>query len=130
MTKKARKTGKRGLALFMTVLMLMSAWVFVAPSASAATAGSYYIKITGGYKCSSSWRCSKLNNTFTAGWNSNTNDSAGMVVRYKNNNGTASSSSDKTVDMHDWGNVLFSLLPPQKCICRYYFYNYSFWGIN
>ena len=40
MTKKARKTGKRCLALFMTVLMLMSAWVFVAPTASAA-AGNY-----------------------------------------------------------------------------------------
>ena len=35
MTKKARKTGKRTLALFMTVLMLMSAWVFVAPTAKA-----------------------------------------------------------------------------------------------
>ncbi len=35
MTKKARKTGKRSLALFMTVLMLMSAWVFVAPTAKA-----------------------------------------------------------------------------------------------
>jgi len=104
MTKQIKKTGKRSLAVFLSILMLMTSWVFVAPSASAATAGSYYIKITGGYKCSSSWRCSKLNNTFEAGWGGNTNDSAGMVVRYKANNGTASGSADKTVDMHDWGN--------------------------
>ncbi len=39
MTKKARKTGKRSLAVFMSILMLMSAWVFVAPTASANTTG-------------------------------------------------------------------------------------------
>lgn len=55
MTKKARKTGKRSLALFMTVLMLMSAWVF-APTASAATAGSY------------TWRVNVVSSNNTGGW--------------------------------------------------------------
>ncbi|MBQ6020297.1 MAG: hypothetical protein IJL26_08980, partial [Clostridia bacterium] len=69
--------------------------------AEAATAGSYYVKITCQIKFSSSWRCSKLNNTFTAGWDSTTNDSAGVVIRHKSNNGNGSQ-SDTTVDLHGW----------------------------
>ena len=37
MVKHARKTGKRALAICMSVLMLMTSWVFVAPTAFAAT---------------------------------------------------------------------------------------------
>ncbi len=51
MTKQIKKTGKRSLAVLMTILMLMTSWVFVAPSASAATAGNYtvvvYFNVTG-----------------------------------------------------------------------------------
>ncbi len=78
MTKKARKTGKRSLALFMTVLMLMSAWVF-APTASAATAGSY------------TWRVNVVSSNNTGGW-----DKYDWKVYGKGNNGTGSETQIKS----------------------------------
>lgn len=45
--KKTLKTGKKALSVFMAALMLLTAWVFFAPEkAEAATAGTYYYKVT------------------------------------------------------------------------------------
>ena len=44
--KKFTRTGKKVLSVFLAVLMVMTAWVFVAPEAEAATAGKYYYKVT------------------------------------------------------------------------------------
>ena len=101
---------KRTLSLMLTVVMLVSCWVFTAPKADAATAGSYYIKITGAME---GWKTlfvsnSNLNNSFTAGWDSATNDSCGMVVRYNTNNGHGTQADpDQTVDLigQGWGSV-------------------------
>ena len=41
--KKFTRTGKKALSVFLAVLMVMTAWVFVAPEAEAATAGKYKI---------------------------------------------------------------------------------------
>ena len=104
-TGKIARHGRRLLSVFLSVLMLMSAWAIVSPDmfpkAEAATAGNYYIQFNAQIKFSSSWRCSKLNNTFEGGWDGDTNDSAGVVVRYKSNNGTGNQ-ADQTVDLHGW----------------------------
>lgn len=44
--KKFTRTGKKVLSVFLAVLMVMTAWVFVAPEAEAATAGSYTVRVT------------------------------------------------------------------------------------
>jgi len=45
--KKWQQTGKKALSVFMAIMMLMTAWVWVAPTeASAATAGNYKVRIT------------------------------------------------------------------------------------
>ena len=44
--KKFTRTGKKVLSVFLAVLMVMTAWVFVAPEAEAVTAGTYYYKVT------------------------------------------------------------------------------------
>ena len=45
--KKTLRTGKKALSVFMAALMVMTAWVFFAPEkAEAATAGTYYYKVT------------------------------------------------------------------------------------
>ena len=120
MTKtKHNSFSKKALSVLLTVVMAFGyigllSGVFgldlfgTKQTAEAATAGDYYIKITGAME---GWKftfvsASNLNNTFTAGWDSSTNDSAGMVVRYKTNNGTASNTNDKTVDLHSWGNPM------------------------
>lgn len=44
--KKTLRTGKKALSVFMTALMVMTAWVFFAPEkAEAATAGKYTVKV-------------------------------------------------------------------------------------
>ena len=45
--KKTLRTGKKVCSVFLAVLMVITAWVFVAPEkAEAATAGKYYYKVT------------------------------------------------------------------------------------
>ena len=45
--KKTLRTGKKVCSVFLAVLMVLTAWVFVAPEkAEAATAGQYYYKVT------------------------------------------------------------------------------------
>ena len=83
----------------MTAMLLLTAWVFVAPEkAEAATAGNYYVRVT--YKCVKNansflnWNGS-LDGTYT-GWAANatspteSNDTCGITIGYKESNGTGS----------------------------------------
>ena len=49
MKKQRPSTAKRGLAVLMSLLMLMTAWVFVAPTASAEGEATFVQDSTGGY---------------------------------------------------------------------------------
>ena len=72
---------KRSIALVMTVIMLLSSWVWVAPTEAEAAAGDYYIKI--------SWNVSSSGN-FEANYEgkTETNDTVGFTITYKTNNGS------------------------------------------
>ena len=73
---------RRVLALFMSVLMLMTAWVFVAPTkADAATAGNF------------TWRVYVNSRNDTGGWDAET-----LKVFGKPNNGTGSEATLLTVN--------------------------------
>ena len=78
--KKFTRTGKKALSVFLAVLMVMTAWVFVAPQAKAATAGSYTVRVTFS-------NSSNFNDDYT-GVNCTNEDCFGITVRYKKNNGT------------------------------------------
>ena len=78
--KKFTRTGKKALSVFLAVLMVMTAWVFVAPQAKAATAGSYTVRVT--FSNSSNFK-----DDYT-GVNCTNEDCFGITVRYKKNNGT------------------------------------------
>ena len=67
---------KRSLSLVLTVVMLFSCWVFTAPSASAATAGKYWVKVV-----------------FDDSKNSASVGSSECTLYYKSNNGTGQESS-------------------------------------
>ena len=82
MVKHARKTGKRALAICMSILMLLTSWVFVAPTASAVTAGNY------------TWTV-KL--TVSDNGDCNDNDGAHIYVKGKSNNGTGSEVEIKNI---------------------------------
>ena len=43
--KKFLKTGKKTLSVIMAVLMVMTAWVWVAPEHASAAAGKYYVRV-------------------------------------------------------------------------------------
>ena len=78
--KKFTRTGKKVLSVFLAVLMVMTAWVFVAPEAEAATAGSYTVRVTFS-------NSSNFNDDYT-GVNCTNEDCFGITVRYKKDNGT------------------------------------------
>ena len=106
MTTKARKTGKRCLALFMTVLMLMSAWVFVAPTKASAlssqTAGKYYVKVYWHVDDDSN----KSDNTWKLNWRAQ--DGSTGTYEYGNNN-AASSTGDKESSVLELNGVPYSI---------------------
>ncbi len=72
---KAKSLTKRAFALALTVVMLVSCWVFAAPSANLAHAA------TDNY----TWRVTVHSDNATGGWNSET-----LTVYGKSNNGTGS----------------------------------------
>lgn len=78
---------RKALGSFLAVIMLLSCWVFtpLAPKAEAATAGTYYFKVT--------WKVTDAAN-FDQPYQYNTqvNDSGGISVLYKANNGTGTES--------------------------------------
>ncbi len=88
--KEIKRTGKKVLSVFLAALMVMTAWVFVAPEAKAQSAGSYNITIN--YSVTdTTW---ELGNTYTGKSSFNTgsdkNNKAGFSLFYKTNNGTGS----------------------------------------
>ena len=44
--KKAKIIGRKVLSVFLAVLMILTAWVWIAPTEAEAANGSYYIKIS------------------------------------------------------------------------------------
>lgn len=85
--KKAVKTGKRALSVFMAALMIMTAWVFFAPEkAEAATAGSYNVKV----------KFHQTNGAYTY--------DETMRIDYKTNNGTGTTGSMSTPFLNDGDN--------------------------
>lgn len=89
--KKAKMIGKKTLSVFLAVLMVLTAWVWVAPQKASAAAGSngkYSVKIT--------WEVLEAGN-FEADYNnkSEVNDSVGMTIYYALDNGRGSSGTHK-----------------------------------
>ena len=82
-TGKIARHGRRVLSVFLSVLMLMSAWAIVStdmfPKAEAATAGSY------------TWRVNVVSSNATGGW-----DTYNWKVYGKGSNGTGSETNIKS----------------------------------
>ncbi|MBQ1996584.1 MAG: hypothetical protein II237_10380, partial [Clostridia bacterium] len=98
--KKAKMIGKKTLSIFLAVLMVLTAWVWVAPQKAEAAAGSYYIKI--------SWSVGTSGN-LDANFNgkTETNDTVGFRITFKSNNGTGSEDHldvDLKSDLESTGN--------------------------
>lgn len=93
MTRTRTTTPRRALALVMSVLMLMTAWVFVAPTkADAATAGNYYIKVK---------VTDKMEGTFSD--TDSCNNSAGyLVVPTRKQDGTSGTTWYNSVKAGAW----------------------------
>ena len=91
--KEFKRTGKKVLSVFLAALMVMTAWVFVAPEAKAATAGNYYIEV--------SWEATNGNNIESSynGKGKSTNDGAGFTISYKRTNGTSNPIETKDFDL-------------------------------
>lgn len=93
--KGKKRLCKKALSLFLTVVMLMTCWVFFAPTkADAASAGSYVIKIT--YDIVDG---NTLKNAYK-GKGKDNNDSCGISVFYKATNGTSSTAKEELIDLH------------------------------
>ena len=71
--KKFTRTGKKALSVFLAALMVMTAWVFVAPTKAEATNGSYWLNV-------------KVNVTNKADKKENIQDSY-WTITYRPNNG-------------------------------------------
>ena len=92
--KGKKRLCKKALSLFLTVVMLMTCWVFFAPTkADAASAGSYYVQIE--------WKVTSANNIKSSygGYNKEVNDSAGITIVYRANNGTTATDQYKNFDL-------------------------------
>ncbi len=79
---------KKAMSLFMAVIMLLSCWVWVAPTEASAAAGSYYVKI--------SWECTNAGNDYSIAYpgyaNRGNGNCVGISLYYKSNNGTGTES--------------------------------------
>ncbi|MGN1418378.1 MAG: hypothetical protein ACI4W6_03535 [Acutalibacteraceae bacterium] len=96
--KKFIRTGKKTLAVFMAALMVMTAWVFVEPlTASAATAGSYYVLIS--YKIVTAGACDAY-----SGYGNKPDNMLGISIGYKANNGTDSTEKYYDIDLKSTSN--------------------------
>ena len=86
--KKAKMIGKKTLSVFLAVLMVLTAWVWVAPTEASAAAGSYYVKIT--------WKCTDAGDDYDVAYsgfaNKTKGNCAGISLYYKSNNGTGTES--------------------------------------
>ncbi len=92
--KKAKIIGKKTLSVFLAVLMVLTAWVWVAPTEASAAAGSYYVKI--------SWQCTNAGNDYAIAYpgyaNRGNGNCVGISLYYKSNNGTGTE-SEKVFDL-------------------------------
>ncbi len=87
MKKTVRTYTKRTVAVFMATLMLLTAWVFVAPQKAEAVAapsggnkyGSFYVRLT--YDVTDDGNFEKS----YGGWGSDSNDGCGCTIRYTKN---------------------------------------------
>ena len=79
---------KKTVSLMLTVVMLVSCWVFVAPKSDAATADSYWFRIT--FKVTNA---GDFDQTYE-GYNKTGKDRGGFSLLYKANNGTGT--------QHEW----------------------------
>ena len=78
--KKLLKTGKKTLSVIMAVMMVLTAWVWVAPTEAEAANGTYYYKLV-------------IQVTDTAdGWDTNN-----VKLHYRTNNGRTSSTSSTAI---------------------------------
>ena len=84
--KKFTRAGKKALSVFLAALMVMTAWVFVAPEAQAQNAGSYYVKIVYNVADTQGWRTTDVNDY--TGKSSTGKNNSGFSIFYKTNNGT------------------------------------------
>ena len=92
--KKFTRTGKKALSVFLAVIMVMTAWVFFAPEAEAATAGSYTLKVS-------------INVTNEADNQGNIQNSY-YNITYKTNNGTGSETTMTYSLKDNWTSCLSS----------------------
>ena len=110
MTKKTMKRGgRRALSIFMSLLMIMSAWVFVAPEVlpeasaiTSQTAGKYYVKVYWHVDDDSN----KNENTWKLNWRAQ--DGSTGTYEYGNNN-AASSTGDKESSVLELSGVPYSI---------------------
>ncbi|MBR2079504.1 MAG: InlB B-repeat-containing protein, partial [Clostridia bacterium] len=92
--KKAKIIGKKTLSVFLAVLMVLTAWVWVAPTeASAIDAGTYYVRVS--YYCDDKY---DGGSAYTG--TSFTGEGAGYAITYAANNGQGTS-DEKVINLTD-----------------------------
>ena len=92
--KKFLRTGKKTLAVFMAVMMVLTAWVFFEPTKAEAAAGNYTLTV-------------KINVTNKADSQGNIQDSY-FTITYKPNNGTGSETTMNYSLRDNWKTCLNS----------------------
>ncbi len=98
--KKVKRTGKKVLSVFLAVLMVLTTWVFVAPTeAQAANPTYYYVEILWSVADTKSF-----SNNFT-GTESEGGARAGMILYYKDTNGTATAEKSVYWDIGNGGEA-------------------------
>lgn len=87
-----KKQMKKGLSLIMAVLMVMSCWVWVAPTKAEAAASVYYVKVQ--------WAADKTDYSQAPNFDEvDEKSSAGFKFEYKENNGTVENFKDSKIDL-------------------------------
>lgn len=92
--KKFTQAGKKALSVFLAALMVMTAWVFVAPEAQAQSAGKYTVKVNFYVRYGGIFKDAYEREKNKA-------DAFGYSIECKDTNGTASLSYWKDYDMKD-----------------------------
>lgn len=88
-----KKQMKKGLSLIMAVLMVMSCWVWVAPTKAEAAASVYYVKVY--------WAADNTDYSQEPKFDENDDkSSAGFKFEYKENNGTVEGFKDSKGDLN------------------------------
>lgn len=96
--KKLLKTGKKALSVIMAVLMVMTAWVWVAPEHASAAAGKYYVRVyisVKDYGNLTQWGAEPKEYTGP----SMSGISSGITLYHKDDNGTATTTKETHADI-------------------------------